>query len=241
MWRSMFAPAVAGIIGFVGVLAVPTAATAGPITVEDFSFELQDAGSSGFCFGACITGAWTGTNVSGILDASIVDISGPGALPSPLPDGNKAVFDNQGEGGGISQTLVHTILANTRYTLQVDAAYWLNNPNAEFPEIRLLSGNTDLELGSAPVTASADEWRTQTLVVDIGAAHAALGDPLKILLHTGCPPICNTNTVQQIWWDNVHLDASPLNSTPPPGIPEPSTIALLSLGIVGLALRRKKA
>lgn len=240
MWRSIIAPAVAGFIGVICAITVPNNATALPVTVPDFSFELQTTNSSGFCFGACITGAWSGTNVSGILDASIIDISGPGALPSPLPHGNKTVFDNQ-PNGGIAQTLAHTLLANTRYTLQVDAAYWLNNPQAAFPELRLLSGNTDLLLGSAPVTASAAQWLTQTMIIDIGATHAALGHPLKILLASGCPPGCPPGTpVQQIWWDNVRLDASPLTPRPP-GIPEPSTLALLFLGIVGLGFKRKKA
>ncbi len=230
--------AVAGLVGLLGVVAA-TAAHAVPVFVDDFSFENQNAGAGGFCFGACLGGAWSGSNVGGILDASIIDISGPGDLPSPLPDGNKTVFDNQ-PNAGPSQVLAHTLLANTRYTLQVEAAFWLNNPMAQFPELRLQSGDTDELIGSVPVVATAAEWLTQTLVVDIGDVHALLGDPLKIFLSSGCAPGCPPGTrEQQIWWDNVRLDASPLNSDPP-DIPEPGTLGLFAIGLAGLGVMSRR-
>lgn len=211
------------------ILTLGAAAGAAPITVGDHSFENQVI-PTGFCFGpGCITNPWVGGNDTGTQDTAV---AGLGGLVGPVPDGTKTAFSNQ---ANISQVLSHIIQANTIYTLDVDVGFWVGNPLAANPEIQLWNGNTSIMLGSAPATFDPNGWVTRSLVLQTGAMDPAIGDPIQIILSTGCS---GCGVVSQIYWDNIRLDASPANGSTP--LSEPGTLALFGLGFAAFSVARRR-
>jgi hapalindole H/12-epi-hapalindole U/12-epi-fischerindole U synthase len=176
-------------------------------------------------------------------------------FPAGTTEGANAalVFLGGGVNGeaGLQQTLSATLQANTRYTLTVDIGNIASGTSLAgssggagvffdldgFPGYRLdlLAGGVVIGSDNNSLGASIPEgqFRTASFNVDIGAAHAQLGQTLGIRLvnldQAGTTEIPNI----EVDFDNVRLDAT--------AVPEPATAALFVSGIaLGVAFSRRR-
>lgn len=152
---------------------------------------------------------------------------------------------------GLQQTLSATLQAGTRYTLSVDIgniASGTSLPGSSggpgvffdldgFPGYRLdlLAGGVVIgsDNNSLGATIPEGEFRTASFSVDIGAAHAQLGQALGIRLvnldQAGTAEVPNI----EVDFDNVRLDAA--------AIPEPAAFTLVfSALILTLAVGQRR-
>jgi len=205
---------------------VVSTASAGPISVSNFSFETLPAG--GLPFDSCGAGCFysddaiPGWAISG-KTASTGQFQ-PGVQASnfsffnSVPDGITVAYTN---GGTISQTVGVTVALGIVYTLLVDQG--VRHDFSDPGIVELLIGTTPIV--ATGVAASPGDWSTYTATYT-GLA-ADVGKSIAILL--------NSSSIQGDW-DNVRLDATDATAQ----VPEPATVALLSLGLAGLGFMRRK-
>jgi len=211
------------IIGLAAVAALVTSvgAHATPVTIVNASFETQGPGGLPFgCAISCnfstdnIIPGWTATGSSGLF------------MPGPpsntryfnyVPDGVTVAYSN---GGSITQTLAATTVAGTTYTFNIDFGFRKDVANPGSATL-VIGTNTINATGTAlPTTGN---WSTYTATYTATAADA--GAPISINLFTAGA---------QGDWDNARLDAKAVPA------PEPASIALAGLGVLGLALSRRR-
>jgi hypothetical protein len=138
----------------------------------------------------------------------------------PVASTNGGVNNAWSNGGTISQSLTD-ILAIGSYDLSV---LFGDRTDTPFPtaSIELWAGATLIGLISQ-ASVPDGTWVNGTSNIVIGGGHAALGETLEIKLISG--------GVQNLF-DDVSLNYT--------AVPEPSTLAIFALGLMGLASRRFK-
>lgn len=202
---------------FVAVLnAVGGSASAGLLTVINPSFESQSLAVNAFTVGT-LTG-WSAPGVQGAFRP------GPTIYTAGIPDGNNVAFSHTG-GGTISQILSDVLTANTLYTLSVNVGDRLDLTFSGY-SINLLAGSTVLASTSTPVPLNG-RFATATVQFQTLATHANLGALLQIQLIT--------TPGGQVNYDNVRLDGTAVAA-----VPEPASIAMWSLGALGMMFARRK-
>ena len=148
---------------------------------------------------------------------------------------------------GIEQELAAALEANTKYTLEVEVGNIGEGtgsggffPLDGFPgyRIELIAGSTVLAIDDDSLSIAEYEFETSTIMFTVGAAHANLGELLKIrLINLNQIPIGNDVNAPfdlEVDFDDVRLSAV---ST----IPEPASLGLLAAGLLGVGFRKRKA
>lgn len=208
----------------VAALAVPSQAA--PIAIVNADFE--DGGPVGGGFPQ--VSGWGGE----ARNTSHASFRNESAL---FGGGDNFVF-NTGDDPASEQTLVATYIADTVYTLAaninyggtdvfVDALLELGYDNGGgFVSL----GSTTIDMGAMNTTnggnaADGTGWALGTADgVEVLAGNAAIGEQIIIR-------IAAVAAIQGLWFDTVTLDGSP--------VPEPGSLALLCLGGLLIARRRR--
>lgn len=191
-------------------------AVAGPITVENHSFEefspMADCGSNCAFNNGPVPG-WSHSSAGSFRPAN------NGSHFDSVPDGEVTGFTAFGY---LEQTVNETVVEGLIYTLLVEVG---NRKGFE------QTGTVALLIGDVPIIASTvaaieGGWATHTvmytgLLVDVGKA---IGIRLS-------------STNQQGNYDNVRLSSSA--DTSPSPVPEPASLMLTALGLAALAVSRK--
>lgn len=207
-----------------------------PISIVNSSFEsvTNNANTAPCLSGGTLTGgsfidAQTNFGLSGCIDPnplpgwSISDgsagVQAPQGMqfPSGIPDGANEGYSN---GGLLSQTLTEMLRAGT-YTLQVDIGNRLDTPFLQDYTISLLAGGNTLDSHTNFVSPARGTFQTDTLLINISAANAQIGQLLQIQLSGN----------SQANFDKVRLDGPGIAA-----IPEPTPMALISSGMFALFL-----
>jgi len=190
---------------------------AAPVVITNPSFESPVTAT----YQSGAPTGWSGTGSMGV-------VKGLYALPFiAADDGDQYAYFNNG--GGIWQNLT-PVQAGT-YTLTFSAADYgvyggLVDATAE---VIIYYGGTSLNVLASMTDAAlpSDSWKPLTLVADVPAGHAAIGQNIGVYFHNPGGP-----DPSQLWIDNVSLDFVP-------AIPAPGALSLVLLGLGALRLRRR--
>ena len=186
-----------------------------PIVIQNPSFEdfvLANPGN--------FTVDGTGLNGFGWTTSSMVPSvgvfrGGPFFL-DPIPDGVNTAFAH---GPVISQVLSDVLTANTQYTLRVEIG---NATNVAFPgyQVQLLAAGVLLAEDNSTLSPSNGRFLTSVLSFTALPGDPNLGEQIEIAFRS-----MGTETN----FDFVRLDATPTSV-----VPEPSSLALVGVGFIGL-------
>lgn len=216
----------------VALLAIASAVQAAPITIVNPSFE--DPIQADGVFTNKIATGWAvdagGTNAWGVKNPVATEITGAAGNNLLDPVGGEGINYLYLNSGQTSQVLAATLQNNTQYDLTVAVARRLETSRLDVNDyyIRLLAGNTVIaELVNGDTTLlTAGVFTDQTISYTSSANDPLAGQALKIVLGR-----VGAHVSTRLGMDKVRLNATE--------IPEPATLSLLGLGLLGI-LRRKK-
>jgi hypothetical protein len=209
-------------LSVVGAIALATTATATPVTVNNFSFELPDVSGGSVDSGTTPIPNWT-VSVPG--SAGVRDTTG---TPS---DGTQwgyisPFFDTDNFFIQRPDSDTATFSSNTTYTLTVDVAYNSFTPAGVYSVAIIDPSDNILNTGGSATLVSSD-WTTVSVSYTTGPSSPLAGQALRIRLGA-------LSTVSsQLYYDNVRLDAVP--------VPEPMSFGLFGLGSIGVFAARRRA
>jgi hypothetical protein len=224
------------LVGALLSLAI-TAASAAPIPVNNFSFEAVPPGGFPFTAGCVQPGCSYSEGVGAIpgWTSTVPSLSGefiPGTQVGNffafdiMPDGITGAFIGSPGIGTISQTVGTMVQVGVTYTLEVDLGWRKDYPAFTGTADLLVNGTRYVASGVMPVHGN---WSTFTATYTGLAVDA--GDPITIELN-------NSNNSLQADFDDVRLSSNIASV-----VPEPASIGMLGVGLIGLLVftRRKRA
>ncbi len=209
------------LVGLAWLIAPPASAT--PITVNNASFENHSPDEQ-------TVNDWT----EDLNPPSIVGHTALAGEYTAVPDGSSvAILFNSAR---MSQTLTDTLtsVAGSRYDLTVAVGDRTNKVFAGY-FIRLFAGADLLATESSGTSPGDGKFTDVALSYVTTGAESAIGQALKIELAIPAVSLAETS------FDNVRLDFTSGSQPPPTGVPAPSTVASLMLGLAALgAVRRRR-
>lgn len=161
--------------------------------------------------------------------------TGAGGVIGSVPVGSYVGFAGGGGGNSIAQDTGTTVQLGSTYTLQVNVG-WRTDLGWNAPDIALETCTSSYSGCSVLAEQAATQptqgsWSTDTLV---WAANADAGDELYVfLLNNGPPP---AGGGEQADFNDVLLGMNPGSTSP-----EPASMALIGLGLCGIAALRRRA
>lgn len=240
------------LVTFIALLCLAAPASAVTITVANAGFEDTSGQNASFEFTFGQPAGWNFHDPGGVIPNSgtftgTLEPNGVDFFNTTAPEGVKvAILFNSGSEGegeyGYVQTLADTLQANTQYALSVEvgniAAGTSQNAGFfnldEFPGYRvdLLAGGVVVAQDDNSLTIAEGEFATANVLLNVGAAHPQLGQPLGIrLVNLNVIPDGYTQATSpdlEVDFDDVVLTATP--------VPEPASAVLLMVGAAALAL-----
>lgn len=222
-WSGQFVRPAKISIGAVLLMALATAAQAIPISITNAGFEdpvLLDGG----IFGPTPPG-WTVLadccGPTGVFNATV------SSFFDEAPEGENTAFTN---GTSLSQTLASALAANTTYTLQVEVGNPANVFGFNGYVIELFAGSILLVDDGTSAAPNKGLFSTATILFMTDADPLGLGQNLEIRLSGKV----GGGLLTQVHFDDVRLNASTIGS-----VPEPTTLTIFTLGLLGLGVARR--
>jgi len=231
------------------MLFAADAVLASPITIQNSSFEVANLAIAGNgIYSQLISpttiggGAVGGTLPNWTAASSTVNAAAGGFdyTPSginwtiPWENGNNVAYLQMSSAGtvSLSQILSDSLLNDSAYTLTSLIGRRGFTPNFNY-SLQLFAGNTLLSSAGSLSLVGASSG-TETVLYSSGANNPLAGQALQIrFTTTGI-----AGTVTEAFFDDVKLDVVTNSLPPAPGVPEPSTLALLGSGIVAAVAKR---
>lgn len=178
--------------------------------------------------------------------------SQPGVIqyfPEGAPQGDRVgiVFNDSATGGagewGFEQVLVATLQANVHYTLQVQVGNIMSGTSVDntpfnlegFPgyRIELVAGGEVIGFDENTLDIGEGEFGLSTISFTTGANPDHLNEQLAIrLINLNIVDSDSPSSDLEVDFDDVRLTAE--------AVPEPSSVALLAIGSLLLATRRRR-
>ena len=146
----------------------------------------------------------------------------PNASQGIVTEGNNVGY---AAGGSLTQVLSEVLTSNTHYELSVDVIERLDSNITDYT-IQLLSGTTVIAQDINLLAPTNGSFLTSIISYSALAGDILLGSQLSIAL---------SSTDHQVNFDSLTLNASSISA-----VPEPTSLALLGLGLAGFSFSRKK-